>query len=182
MTRTNVPEKLLKIVDEIDERGSANSTRLTVLKKWFERPERLSAFAIWVASKAVSRKGKTSGAAAELFREARTLFAGLDRLHPVLDRHTAQALHDRLREFQNEYQNQQWGPVRIVHNWNLLLIEQGLAVWLWHLDSPALGYKLAADYCQHYDSRYGNALCGPSRTKIEEMVRFMFTVEALEDR
>jgi len=180
MTRTNVPEKLLKIVAEIDGRGSASLTRLTVLKKWFEKSERLSAFAIWVATKAVSRKGKTSGVAAKLFQEARTLFAGLDRLHPKLDRHSAQTLHDRLREFQNEYQNQQWGPVRILHNWNLLLIEKGLDVWLWHLDSPALGYKLAADYCQHYDSRFGNALSGPSRTKIEEIVRFMFTVEALE--
>jgi len=28
-----------------------------------------------------------------------------------------------------------------------------LIIYLWHLDSPALGYKLAADYCQHYDSR-----------------------------
>ncbi len=48
--RTNIPEKLLKIVEEIDERGDANLTRLAVLKKWFERPERLSAFAIWVAA------------------------------------------------------------------------------------------------------------------------------------
>jgi len=165
MTRTNVPEKLLKIVNEIDERGSASLTRLTVLKKWFERSERLSAFAIWVATKAVSRKGKTRGAAAELFREARALFAGLDRIHPKLDRQIAQALHDRLREYQNEYQNQQWGPVRIVHNWNLLLIEKGLDVWLWHLDCPTLGYKLAADYCQHYNSRFGNALSGPQQNK-----------------
>lgn len=37
-----VSEKLLKIVEEIDERGNASLTRLTVLKKWFERAERLS--------------------------------------------------------------------------------------------------------------------------------------------
>jgi len=71
--RTNIPEKLLKIVEEIDENGNASLTRLTVLKKWLERPERLSTFAIWVAARAVSRKGKTIGAAAELFRAARTL-------------------------------------------------------------------------------------------------------------
>jgi hypothetical protein len=56
--RTNIPEKLLKIVEEIDEKGNASLTRLTVLKKWLERPERLSVFAIWVAARAVSRKGK----------------------------------------------------------------------------------------------------------------------------
>ena len=179
--RTNIPEKLLKIADDIAENGSANLTRLVVLKKWFEKRERLSAFAVWIATRATSRKGKTGGAAAELFREARTLLAGLDRLHPKMDRQAAEALHDRLRDFQSEYQNQRWGPVRIVHNWNLMLVEHGLAIYLWHTDSPSDGYKLAADYCQNYDSRYGNGLNGPSRTKILEIVRFMFTIEALEE-
>lgn len=40
--------------------------------------------------------------------------------------------------------------------------------------------KLAADNCQHYDSRHGSSLNGPSRTKIEKNVRFMFTFEALK--
>ena len=180
--RTNIPEKLLKIVEEIDENGNASLTRLTVLKKWLERPERLSAFAIWVAARAVSRKGKTIGAAAELFRAARTLLAGLDKIRPELDQQAAEALHDRLRDFQNEFQNQQWGPVRIVHNWNLMLVEQGLSIYLWHLDSSAHGYKLAADYCQHYDSRHGNGLNGPSRTKIEEMARFVNKLEEMQEK
>ena len=181
MIPTNVPEKLLKIVEEIDDRGSASLTRLTVLKKWFERTERISAFAIWTATRAVSRKGKTSGVAARLFRDARAMLAGLDKLHPQLDRQPTQMMHDRLRHFQNDYQNQRWGPVRIVHNWNLMLVEHGLDIYLWHLDSPTYGYKLAAEYCQHYDSRYGTGLIGPSRTKIQEIVRFMSTIEALED-
>jgi hypothetical protein len=29
------------------------------------------------------------------------------------------------------------------HNWNLMLAEHGLIIYLWHLDSPDLGYKLA---------------------------------------
>jgi len=44
--RTSAPEKLLKVVDEIDAHGHASLTRLIVLKKWFERPKRLSAFSI----------------------------------------------------------------------------------------------------------------------------------------
>lgn len=179
--RTNVPEKLLKIVEEIDARGEANLTRLAVLKKWFERPGRLSAFALWVAARACSRKGKTGGAAAKLFHEARALIAGLDKVRPKPDRKKAQRLHDRLKAFQNEYQKQRWGPVRIIHNWNLMLVEEGLAIYMWHADSASHGYKLAVDYCQHYDPRYGNGLNGPSRTKILEIVRFMFTMEAREE-
>jgi hypothetical protein len=179
--RTNAPEKLLKVVDEIDAHGHASLTRLTLLKKWFARSERLYAFALWVAARAVSRKGKTGGAAAALFLEARALLAGLDKTTPKLNRQAAQRLHDRLQDFHNEYKNQQWGLVRIVHNWNLLLVEEALGICLWHADSPSHGYKLAADYCRHYDSRYGNSLNDPSQAKIKEIVRFMFAVEALED-
>lgn len=179
--RTNIPEKLLKVVEEIDEHGQANLTRLAVLKKWFERPRRLSAFAIWVATRATSRKRKTRGAAARLFLEARAMLAGLDKLHPNVNRRATHRLHDRLRDFQNEHKSQRWGPVRVIHNWNLLLVEKGLGMYLWYANSPPHGYKLAANYCQHYDSRYGNSLNGPSRTKIVEIVQFMFTVEALEE-
>jgi hypothetical protein len=180
--RTAVPEKLLKIIEEIDERGNVNLTKLTVLKKWFECSERLSAFAIWIARRAVARKGKTSGPAGEFFREAKTLLTGADEVHPEIVRQAAAVLHDRLRDFQNEYREDRWGRIRIVHHWNLVLVEYGLAIYLWHSDSPTRGYKLAADYCQNYDPRYGNGLNGPSRTKIGEIVRFMFTLEALEER
>jgi hypothetical protein len=76
--RTNIPEWLLKIADDISANGSANLTRLASLEKWFERPERLSAFAVWIATRSTSRKGKTGGSAAELFRESNALLAGAD--------------------------------------------------------------------------------------------------------
>ena len=174
--RTTVPEKLLKIVVDIDASGQANLTRLTVLKKWFERPGRLTAFALWVAARATSRKGKAGGAvAAGLFKESRALLDGLDKFRPALDREAAESLHDRLREFQNEHQRQKWVSVRVVHNWNLLLVEEALAICIWYPSSPAHGYKLAADYCQNYDPSYGT-----SRTKLLEMARFMFAVEVRE--
>lgn len=178
--RTTVQETLLKIVDEIEACGQVNPTKLTVLKKWLARPERLSAFSLWITARAVSGKGQNSKAAAALFREAHVLLAGLDKLTPKLNRRAAQRLHERLRGFQHEYKNQRWGAVRIVHNWNLLLVEEALSICLWHIDSPPHGYKLAADYCRHYDFRYGDSLNGPSCGRIEDIVRFMSVVESLE--
>jgi hypothetical protein len=182
--RTQVPERLLAIVEEIDDQGHANLTRLTVLKKWFESPGRLPAFGLWAARRSAGRKGKTKAAAGALLDEARGLLGTTATresfLRPV-DRRAANILHDRARDLQNEFRHQQWGPVRIIHCWPLLLVEQGLALYLGRHDSPTDGYKLAADFCQHFDSRHGNCLCGPSRTKIMEIVRFMFTVEAIEE-
>jgi hypothetical protein len=134
------------------------AVRLAVLKKWFGSPGRLPPFAIWVASRAISGKGKTGVEATEPFRHTRALLARVDPYAPKVDRKLAKPLHDRLQTFQNEYKYQQWGPVRIIHNWDLLLVEQALAICLWYSDSPAHGYKLAADYCQHYDSRFVNKL------------------------
>jgi hypothetical protein len=71
--------------------------------------------------------------------------------------------------------------VRIIHSWPLLLVEQALAIHLWYMDSPTHGYKLAADWAQNYDSRYGTGLNGPSRGKLQELLRFMFNIEAVED-
>lgn len=141
---------------------------------------RLTAFAILVAKRASGRKGKTTGKAADLFRAARSLLAGLPDVHPAVDRCEAEHLYARLKAFQNEYTHQQWGTVRIIRNRNLFLVEEGLRIYLWHADSPLEGYRLAATYCENYDSRYGNSLNGPSYTKVHEIIRFMFTVEALE--
>jgi hypothetical protein len=179
--RTTVPEKLLAIADDIAAQGDAPLTRLTVLKKWFERPGRLAAFGAWAARRAAARKGKTRGEAGELFDAARALLGKADPVRPGIDRSAAAALRERLYAFQSEYQNQRWGRVRIIRHWNLLLVEKGLDLVLRPHAAPTDGYKLAADYCQNYDPRYGNALNGPSRGRVMEIVRFMFTAEALED-
>ena len=179
--RTTIPEKLLTIAAEIKEHGSANLTRLTVLKKWFEHPHRLSSFAIFVAKRASGRKGKSIGEAAKLFRNARALFKGKNVFCPVVSKEQTEKLHECLQAFQNEHKRLRWGTTRIIKNHNLFLIEEGLRIYLWHSNLPQEGYRLAATYCEHYDPPYGNSLNGPSATKIHEIVRFMFTVEALED-
>ncbi len=84
--RTNVPERLLVISEAVFAGQNVPVTKLTILKKWFAgRSTRLPAVAVWVAARAVSRKGKTKGEAAELFVEARDLLAGHDSLQPRLD-------------------------------------------------------------------------------------------------
>jgi len=179
--RTKVPEKLIALVDDVERLGSAPLTRLTVLKKWFEYPGRLPAFALWVAKRANSRKGKSTGEAAELFAACKTWLSRVDiSRDPPFDRESTEWLLAQLREFQNDHVKGAWGSIRQIKNKNLLLIEKCLAIFLEPQPFVADGYRLAADYCQHYDSRYGDCLNGPSATKIMEIVRFMFDTEAQE--
>ncbi len=181
MIRRNVSDKLREIAAEIERRGSTNLTRLTVLKKWFEVPSRLSSFAIFIAVQASRQKTKTTKEAAELFREARALLADVDVFAPVIPRAAATELLACLRAFQDEYRDVAWGPVRIIHDHNLYLNECGLRIYLGHGDTPTGGYRLAVNYCEHYDPRYGNCLNGPSRRRIEEIVDFIRGVEDREE-
>ena len=179
--RTNIPEKLLNIIEEIENTGQASLTRLTVLKKWFATPHRLAAFAIFIAKRACSRKGKSAPETVELFKEARALLSNATLLNPELDRQQAESLYHRLKAFQNEHKKGGWDSVRLIKNRNLYLIEEGVRIYLRCSDSPRDGYRLAVNFCENYDPKYGNSLNGPSLTKLHEIVRFMFNIEALED-
>ena len=182
--RTDVPEKILKIIDDINTQGNASLTRLTVLVKWFEHPGRLSAFGLWIARRASGRKGKTKAEAGALLDETRALLgtaATRESLFQQIDRKAAKNLHDQAKAFHSDFERQRWGPVRVIHCWPLLLVEKGLALHAGLDREPTDGYKLAADWTQNFDSRHGNGLNGPSRGKLEELMRFMFAVEALED-
>ena len=70
----------------------------------------------------------------------------------------------------------------MIRNWDLLVMEEALAILFWYPHSTAHGYALAPNFCQHYDPRYGNGLNGPSRAKISGIAQFIVAVEASEAR
>jgi hypothetical protein len=183
MMRTDISDKLREVAAAIDRSGSAELTRLTVLKQWFVVSSHLSSFAIFIADQASRRKTKkTTKEVAELFLEARTLLANVDVFAPRIPRVAATKLHACLRVFQNEHRKSKWVSLRIIRDLNLFLVECGLHIYLGPGAAPTEGYCLAADYCEHYDPRYGNGLNGPSSSRIREIVRFIDAVEAHEEQ
>jgi hypothetical protein len=179
--RTKIPEKIVSILRDIDQFGSQELTRLTVLKKWFQVSSRAKSFAIFVAKRASSRSGRVGSDEKELFRLSRKLLSGVDVVKPSVDKRKARTLCRKLHDFQKEQKRTRWAVVTIIKNWNLFLIEEGLQVYLDSANDVAAAYKLASDYCRHYDPRYGNTLNSGSRHKLKEIIGFMFTIEALED-
>jgi hypothetical protein len=123
-------EKLNAVIREIDSSGRANPTRLTVLKKWFEQTGRLPAFGLWIAARAASRAGIPDGTAGELSEEARGILTGWLREEGSPPRADAVRLRARLRALQDTYQRQKWGSVRVIKDRNLLLVEEGLGLYL----------------------------------------------------
>ena len=177
----NISHKLQRIVVDIEECGHAELTRLTILKKWFEKPRRLPSFGIFIAGQASRQTPKATEEAPELFREVHEVLVDVDIFEPNIPRTDAINLHARLKAFQNQHRDMKWASVRIIQNMNLFLVEGGLHLYLWHGASPADGYRLAANYCEHYEPRYGNGLNGPSANRIREIADFVVAIEAHEE-
>jgi hypothetical protein len=175
---TSVQHKLAAIIAEIDRTGHADVLRLTVLKKWFRQPGRLAAFGLWVAQRAAARWALSDGVAAELLGQAHALLTEPGQHGPRPDWSATEALYRRTRIFQDQLKRQAWGSVRVIRNWDLLLVEQGLALYLGHCDSPTDGYRLAVNDCAHYDPRYGTDLNGPSRDRLEALLAYVTAIEA----
>jgi len=178
---TEIPEKIVSILQDVDRFGSQEPSRLTVLKKWFQVPSRLKSFAIFVAKRALSRSGKVKSDEKELFRLSRELLNGVDVVKPSVDKRKAKGLCRKLHDFQKDRRSTRWAVVRIIKNWNLFLVEQGLQIYLDRANDVAAGYKLASDYCRHYDPRYGSTLNSGSKHKLKEVISFMFAIEACEE-
>jgi hypothetical protein len=174
-----IHQKLASILSEIDRVGDAELTRLTVLKQWFRVPGRLVAFALWIAEQSAADEELRSEPAAGLLRESRALLAEVQQ-NGDLDPTAMHDLYRRLKAFQDEHRRLNWGSVRIVRAKALLLIEEAFAICLWHRDQPAAGYKLAANYCEHYDPRLGTNLNGPSRERVQAIADFVAHREADE--
>lgn len=177
--RTEIPEKLLKIADAIYEKGSQNLTRLTVLKKWFEKRSRLLGFAFFIAKKSSHKKGKSKGVVGELFDRSRIFLKEINEFQPKFNKIEAEQLYQDLKAFQSETKSTQWAAVRIIKNLNLFLIEQALEIILFKGNSSD-GYSLARNFCENYDPKYGNSLNGKSINRIDEIAQFILVIEAKE--
>src|SRR5438552_2207547 len=77
-----------------------------------------------------------------------------------------------VRAIQNTYRNQAWGPVRIIHSTEVLLIEYALSCLLQPTASADWGYHLARQYAEWYNSRYGTGLIPESAPMVEDIADF----------
>ena len=76
------------------------------------------------------------------------------------------------RPIQDRYEQQTWGPVRIIDSTEVLLIEYALSCLLQPTASADWGYRLARQYAERYNSRYGTGLIPESAPMVEDIADF----------
>ena len=82
------------------------------------------------------------------------------------------AVQSDVREVQNTYKNHPWGPVRMIHSSEVLLIEYALLCLLQPHASADWGYRLAREYAERYNARYGTGLIPESAPMVEDIAEF----------
>jgi hypothetical protein len=157
-------------------------TRLTTLKSLCEDAHAAAQFALYLA-KLTDSKMRENACPSHLAPEQWDTYKGLvakalehmDAYVEEPSEQTSRALwsvESEVREVQNTYRNQAWGPVRIIHSTEVLLIEYALSCLLQPTASADGGYHLARQYAERYDPRYATGLIPESAPMVEDIVDF----------
>ena len=175
-------QTLAQIAAELRQGKDLNITRLTLLKSLCSDPEAAAKFASHIAKltlKKMKAQDCPSHITPEDWEQYQRLAAKAVRgMTKHLKGGTTEAVSP-LREFlivirkaQDKFERQRWGPVRIIESGELLLVETALECVLHPWASSELGYRLARQYAERYNSHYGTGLLPESAPMIEEIADF----------
>lgn len=169
-------QTLAQIAADLAEGRNFNVTRLTILKGLCADPKAAAKFALNVAKLAQKRMKPAKSANRREYR--RLIAASVRAMAAYLKKPTEKAkerlwdLHAEARQAQNRYEHQRWGAVRIVECWELLIVETAMECVLHPWASSQLGYQVARQYAEKYDSRFPSGLVPKSAPMVEEIAEF----------
>jgi hypothetical protein len=173
--------KLARIAEELRGGASFSITRLTIVKSLCEDPDAAARFALHLAELTVDqmeRRDCASQVDPAKWSHFKALAASaLHQMRGCLEERMGEeaavlrALLSKIKEAQNEHKHLEWGPVRIIESRELLLVENALRCVL-STDSAYWGYRVAKEYAECYDPRYGDGLIPASAPMVEEIADF----------
>jgi hypothetical protein len=174
--------QLATIARELREGASFNITRLTTLKSLCAEGTAAARFAVHLAQ-LTDRRMREKPCPSHLDSEKWAYYKqvvdeAIRQMQRSIEHPTQEAtdlvrawLSD-VRAIQNTYRNQAWGPVRIIHSTDVLLIEYALSCLLQPTASADRGYHLARQDAERYDSRSGTGLIPESAPMVEDIADF----------
>jgi hypothetical protein len=154
-------------------------TRLTMLKSLCDDPEATAHFALFLAKKAQQQLKAGGDLDSESEQQYQRLASkAIREMSKYLKEPGEEAessllrLQMELQEAQNSHKRLRGRPVRIIESRELLVIETALQCFSTPSASADLGYDIARQYAERYDSRYGTGLIPESAPLIEDIADF----------
>ena len=152
--------QLATMATELREGASFNITRLITLKSLCEEATAAARFAVHLAQltyRRMQEKPCPSHLDAEKWAHYKQVVdTAVRAMQRYVEQPTTQTtnplwtLQSQVRALQNTYRNQAWGPVRMIHSTEVLLIEYALSCLLQPTASADWGYRLARQYAERY--------------------------------
>jgi hypothetical protein len=174
--------RLAQIAAELRKGDHFEVTRLTTLKSLCEDSQAAVQFALYLA-KLTDRKMRERAYPSHMEPEQWDVYkelvakalAHMDAYVEEPSEQTSRAVwsvQSEVRGVQNTYKQHQWGPVRIIHSTEVLLIEYALSCLLQPAASADWSYRIAREYAERYNSRYGTGLIPESAPLVEDIADF----------
>jgi len=174
--------QLATMARELREGASFNITRLTTLKSLCEDATAAARFAVHLARlthQKMQEQRRPSHLNAEKWEHYKQVVdEAVRQMERYVEQPTPQTtnpswtLQSQVRALQDRYEQQAWGPVRIIESTEVLLIEYALSCLPQPTASADWGYRLARQYAERYDSRYGTGLIPESAPMVEDIADF----------
>jgi len=174
--------QLATMAAELHEGASFNINRLTTLKSLCEDATAAARFAVHLAlltHQKMQEQRRPSHLNAEKWEHYKQVVdEAVRQMERYVEQPTTQTtnplwtLQSQVRALQDRYEQQAWGPVRIIESTEVLLVEYALSCLLQPTTSADWGYRLARQYAERYSSRYGTGLIPESAPMVEDIADF----------
>ena len=176
--------KLALLPEEVRRsRWAVSITRLTVLKSLCREPDVANRFVTYLARRTLEHveRGpqRSTGLAAETARAHQRLMADalaeMARWIEDPGEERRQRLWELLRQLeaeQNEYRRIYGGPVRIIHDGDLLVVEYATHCLLDPYGAGGWAYQTARQYAERYDPSHGTGLIPESTPLVQDIADF----------
>jgi hypothetical protein len=175
--------RLAQMAAELRQGQDLPVTRLTSVKNLCQEPAVAARFVTYLARTTLERveqgKGRTRQRPdAKADRHRQLITEAVVALEQWLDS-PSESLRQRLwellgqvRQEQNEYENIPFGAVRLVRDWDLLLIEYAVQCLLRPDESPYWAYQTARHYAERSSSRYAHGLIPDSAPLVQDIADY----------
>jgi hypothetical protein len=174
--------RLAQMAAELQEGDNFEVTRLTTLKSLCEDSKAAAQFAVHLAKQTYQKMQEQARPAhiepAQWDTYKGLVAKALEPMEAYVEELSEQAksalwsVQAEVRGVQNTYENHRWGPIRVIHSSEVLLIEYALSSLLQPHASADWGYRIARQYAARYDARYPRGLVPESAPMVEDIADF----------
>jgi len=181
---SNAPRirKLQQIAEQLHQGASFSITRLTLVKSLCADSAAAARFALCLAERTQERMlqqpcpSHLTSQQWISFQQLAT--TGVECMRRYLKEPTPEALdalrsaHAALEQSQNEHRRVEFNEVRIIESREALVVEHAAACILRPQESQHWGYRVARQYAERYNPRYGNGLIPESAPFVQDIADF----------